>query len=789
MSNVVFHKLPRQRLSFKAKTKEWRKKHLDWADQRVFLFDNSIRQSLIRKRINYNLVNGYASVKDMELVLNPYNIVASYIPSEIRHYPIINSKLNVLRGEEARRRFDYKVIVTNSNAISEIEETKKELLLNELNLIFQESSQNEEEFNKKIEKLSYYYTYEWQDMREQRGSYLLNHYMKEYNIPIKFNQGFMDAMIVGEEIYQCDIVGGEPIIERINPMHIFIFRNSYSYKIEDADVIVLIEYWSPAKIIDSYYDVLSSKDIAKLDELPKNLSGDTLDNFDERDSFIYSYEGLPTETAQSVIFDGFAPFLPTNNNVNIIDNNGNIRVVRVYWKSQRKIKKVKSYDPETGEEVYNFYPEDYIIDKSKGEEEEIFWINEAWEGTKIAKDIYVNMRPRVVQYNRLSNPSRCHFGIVGSLYSLNQKVPFSLVDMMKPYSYMYDIIHDRLNKAIAANWGKILKLDLALVPKGWDVDKWMYFAKVNHIAVTDSFKEGNVGLSTGKLAGMMNNQSSGVIDAETGNYIQNHINLLEWIKQEMSEAGGISKQREGQIANRETVGGVERATLQSSHITEWLFTMHDDVKRRALECFLETAKIAMRGKTTKFQYILDDGSSQIVNIEGDEFAEADYGILVDNSQETQRLTEKLETLAQAALQNQTLSFSSIIKIISSPSLAEIRRTIVKDERDRQEATERAQQQQLEAQQQIAQMNQQTELMKLEQADILNRRDNETKILLEQLKASNNNNETISKLDQLELDEKTRQFNEQMRLERDRLAFEKSKSDKELAARKVQMNRK
>jgi hypothetical protein len=32
-----------------------------------------------------------------------------------------------------------------------------------------------------------------------------------------FTEGFEDAMIVGEEIYQCDIVGGEPIIERLNP--------------------------------------------------------------------------------------------------------------------------------------------------------------------------------------------------------------------------------------------------------------------------------------------------------------------------------------------------------------------------------------------------------------------------------------------------------------------------------------------------------------------------------------------------------------------------------------------
>lgn len=77
--------------------------------------------------------------------------------------------------------------------------------------------------------------------------------------------------------------------------------------------------------------------------------------------------------------------------------------------------------------------------------------------------------------------------------------------------------------------------------------------------------------------------------------------------------------------------------MQSSHITEWLFTTHDDVKKRALECFLETAKVALKGRNLKFQYILSDTSTRVMNIDGDEFAEADYGLVVDNSNGTQEL--------------------------------------------------------------------------------------------------------------------------------------------------------
>ena len=45
---------------------------------------------------------------------------------------------------------------------------------------------------------------------------------------------------------------------------------------------------------------------------------------------------------------------------------GNIRVLRVYWKSRRRIKKVKSYDPETGEEIFNLYPETYFFFQAEG---------------------------------------------------------------------------------------------------------------------------------------------------------------------------------------------------------------------------------------------------------------------------------------------------------------------------------------------------------------------------------------------------------------------------------------
>jgi hypothetical protein len=784
--------LPQQQLPFSRKTKKWRKMHLDWADSKTFFNYSPVRKSVINKKINYDLLTGKIHMSDMEVVLNPENVRAKYISEKIQHYPIMNSKLNVLRGEESKRVFDFRVIVTNPNAVSEVEENKKESLFRDLQKLVADTSLSEEEYNSKIDELNNYYSYKWQDLREIRANALLQHYIKEYNIPLLFNDGFMDAMAVGEEMYQCDIVGGEPVIERLNPLKVRVFKSGYSNRVEDADVIIIEDYWSPGRVIDTYYDVLSEKDIKYIDSLPDHIGQsavDSMDNIDERYGFVNTNMIGDEMSTDGFYFDPLNLFSgPVPNSLLPYDLAGNLRVLRMYWKSKRKIKKVKSYDPETGEEVYSFYPESYVINKDAGEEETSFFINEAWEGTKIGADIYVNMRPRVIQYNRLSNPSRCHFGIIGTIYNLNENKPFSLVDMMKSYNYLYDAIHDRLNKLIARNWGKLVLLDLAKVPKGWDIDKWMYYAKVNGIVVHDSFNEGNYGRSSGILAGSMNNASSGTIDAEFGNSIQQHINLLEFIKMEMSEVAGITRQREGQVSNRETVGGVERATLQSSHITEWLFIQHDDLKKRVLECFLETAKIALKGRSKKFPYILSDLSTKIMEIDGDEFAEADYGLVVDNSTGTQQLSQKLDMLAQAALQNGLINFSTTMKLFNSISLAEKQRIVEENEIRMQQRNEQQQQQQLEVQQSIAQEAARQKQEELGQRERANIRDNETKIAIAQLQAAYNTPDGLSEEARASLSEKARQFDERIALDKDKLSYEKKRSDEELAIKKQSLNK-
>lgn len=794
MAYTAIGGFPPQQLPFSRKNKAWRQKCVDFGDGHSLMNYNLTRKSVGAMNINYDLMRGKIHMDDLKELVNPFGIKASFIADSIQHYPTINSKAEVLKGEESKRLFDFRAIVTNPNAISEMEDERNKAVNQKLQELLADSSQSEEDFQREMEKQSYYFSYEYQDKREVRANRVLNHYIKELEMAQLFNKGFDDVITVGEELYQCDIVGGEPTVEKLDPRDVRIICSGTSSKVEDADMIVIEQYWSKGRIYDTYWDQLSKKDREALEECVEtgNTASsytDTMDNLDPRYGFIRTDDWVAGDTAISP-YDLFSD--GSRHTMAPYDGQGNIRVLRVYWKSRRKIKKVKSYDFETGEEQFNFYSETYTIDPAKGEEEETFWVNEAWEGTKIGKDIYLNMRPRPVQYNRLSNPSRCHFGIIGQIYSSNGDAPFSLVDIMKPYSYLYDVCHDRLNKLLARNHGKILRMDFAKVPKSFDVDKWMYFLTVNGIAVEDSFKEGDKGAATGKLAAGLNNANNGIIDGSLGSDIQQYVLLLDWIDSHMGKLAGITDQRLGQISNRETVGGVERSTLQSSHSTEWLFFPHESVKKRVFECFLETAKIAFQGRKMKFKFILEDGSEQLEEIDGDEFAECDYGIVVDNSNGAQELNQKLDMLAQAGLQN-GMSFSTVMKLYTTTSLAEKERMVEHDEAMRIERQQQEQEKQYQLQQQQMQLNAQTAQRQQELQYKMHQEDNETKVLVAQINSSaeekrfammqeengiTKQQELEYKDKQLELD--AQQFKDQIALDRQKHEDEVRLKEKQIA---------
>ena len=215
---------PSQKKSFSSKTKSWRKSHLDWADQNSYLSNSAVRRKKKQKRIALNLYNGKVNLEDMKLILNPGGLEKYYIPETIQHYPIITPRINVLVGEEKRRKFDWSVQITNPDTLSKIKEDKKKLVDARLMEMLQ-SDVSDEELEKEIIKYGDYINFDYQDIREKRANLLMRHYIAQLDMKIKFQQGFKDALIMGEEIYMFDIVNGDVVFEKLNPLKVHTLRS------------------------------------------------------------------------------------------------------------------------------------------------------------------------------------------------------------------------------------------------------------------------------------------------------------------------------------------------------------------------------------------------------------------------------------------------------------------------------------------------------------------------------------------------------------------------------------
>ena len=668
---------PSQKLSFKNKGKQWRRDHLDWADNNSYLNNSAVRRKLKNKKINLNLYNGKIDVSDMKLILNPGGLEKFFVPDAIQHYPIITPRVNVLVGEEKRRKFDWSVQIVNPDTISKIKEDKKKLIDAKLMEMLQ-SDVSDEELEKELVRYGDYINFDYQDMREKRANLLMRHYIGKLDMKIKFQQGFKDALIMGEESYIFDIVNGQVIFEKLNPLKVHTLRSGYSNKIEDADVIVIDDFWSPGKIQDTFYNDLSDVEVKNLDEGSwtggTNSDGVSEAIDDEAGLRLLDREAMDTYVESTGVFSSRG----SEGRNTYTDSFGNVRVLRMFWRSMKKVLKITYFD-EMGKTQVKFRSEDYVVDKEIGETSKTLWVPQWWKGVKIGKDTYLQIKPKEIQYNKLDQPSFNSCGIVGQVYNTGDEEVVTMVDRAKPFQYLYDISWYRVNEALSKYLGSIVELDLAKVPTGWSVTKWLYFARKSGISVVDSFKEGQKGMAKGRLAGSVGNTTGRVLEQRVGDFIQTHIEMMEFAKAQMDEITGVSRQRLGQVENRETVGGVERAVSQSNHITEELFTMHDYCKKRCFQILIETAKIALKGKDTKFSYIADDMTRQIAEIDGDQFAEEEYGLMVSNEDEINQIQQKLDGMVQMGLQNQMLSFSTAIKIYNSPSVREIQRLIEKDE--------------------------------------------------------------------------------------------------------------
>lgn len=691
------YNLPKQKLKMSQKTKAWGKKHFTVVNGSSLSDGHPFRSKLEHKKRNIKSYNGEIAISDYKLVLNPNNLSDTYMPEAIQHIPIAAPYINTLIGEEAERKSDFRAIATNPTTISAIQEEKQNMLRKKVYELLDDPSINEDEAKEKLKEYQRYLKYSYQDSRERRMNLLLKYYSKQLDLNLKFNEGFKYVTLTSEEAYFGDVVNGEPVIDCINIENIFVLQAGDSKRFEDADLIILNRYRSPNQLLDKYSQYLKPSDVAELEKLGNRTSAGGTPYRSETEAQ-FAKDALFIDMNKEMI-DGFTQLKDLGSNYRDVagspyaDEFGNIRELTILWASKKLIYRIKYYDEETGQEMFDYRDETYIPNEELGEEVKELWITQWYEGVQIGDSIYPYIRPRRLQFNKIDNPFYNHPGIVGQVYNTGSMRGKSLMDRAMPYQLLYDVTFRKLTTALSKFMGSLIEVDYATMPKGWNITKWIYFADKAGIAVKDSFREGNSGAALGKLAGGMGNNGK-VINQDLGNYIEHTISLLEFIETRTGRILGVTPQRLGEVSNRETVGGVERAVTQSSFTTNELYKIHDNVKKRVYTLLIELCKVAFKDNPRAFQYIGDDFQSYMFDIDN-EVLEESYGILIDNDNSIAEIEQKMEPLIQAAIQGRTIEFSDVLKFNTTTSISEKMRIIEtsEDEAKKREAKMQEQQSQ------------------------------------------------------------------------------------------------
>lgn len=727
--NLYNSAFPRQKLPLSKKGKKWQEDCVNYIIGEGNVTSGGNSTSYYGElQTYYNLYNSIFDEKDFKSITNPFKVEDGF-PATPHDFNIIRPKVDLLIGEETKRPLNFRVIRTSQEATSEMQEKEKQMILQyiEAAITARMSPEEAQQFQQQLqsgeimqpEQIAKYMDKDYKDIVENTAYHSLTYLREKLDLDNEFIKGWKDGLISGREIYYVGVLNAEPYAERVNPICFSYDKSPDLDFIEDGSWCCRKMRMPITEVYDRYYDKLEEKDLDKLEEMIGSTPGRNLGDRSPVDI------GIQLRIYDNPIFEGSGKSL--------------VNVWHCCWKSFKKIFYVTTTD-DAGQPQINIVDETY---QPVGNEVSVEpdWIIEVWEGYRAGSDLYFGIQPIEYQHVSIDNPNSQKLPYCGAIYSNTNSKPRSLVSILKPLQYMYIVLWYRLELAIARDKGKVVNMDITQIPKSMNISpaKWMHYLSSVGVNFINPYEEGwNIpGREGGKPAQF--NQIT-ALDLTMSNVIAEYIQLMDKIEELAGTISGITQQREGAVSSSEMVGNVERSVVQSSHITEPLFWVHNQCKRRVLNMLLNTAKGAWEetGKQ-KLQYIFDNGERAFLDITP-KFYYEDMDVFVSDTSKDLENIQKLQQLIQPAMQNGA-SLLEAAEILTNDNFNIIKQKL-KDMQTRQEQIQQ-QQQEVEAQQQqqLQQMqneSKQQELMLQEAQMDLQRyqidQDNQTKIAVAQINA-------------------------------------------------------
>lgn len=663
--------LPNQKIPFKQKNEAWQKETIDYYIERTGVGgEDNLHTRYERMDIAYGLYDSEFDKNDFKYVTDPYDVGDTF-PANIQNYNEIRPKIDLLVGEESKRGDDFKVIQTNYDVVSTVQEEYKARLMQVINSIIKG-----EEFPITMQDVQKYMKYDYKTMAEKVADSLLKYLKERLNIKNEFLKGWFDALVARMEIYYTGTINGEPVVERVDPRDCDFDIDATTDYIDQKNWFKRTFYMSPYALYDRLRDLLDEKDLDDMLEMVSN-------------------NGKTAGASKMVAGSAQGGIRWNENLANRFMGAGHkeqaseeLYCVHVTWRSFTRLgflavpKEDGSYETVVVDETYEPMPDDII---------EWEYVSEIWEGYKIGEDKY-KARPLPYQHRSIETINDNRLPYTGVVYNATNSFGKSLVELMKPLQYMYMVIWYRIELAIAKDKGAILNMDITQIPKkyGMDMDRWLHYLNALGINFINPYEEGwdVPGREGGKMAPFNQISAQNLSTIKT---IDSYMQLLERIEVMIGEIVGITKQREGSINTRELVGNVERSVQQSSHITEPLFWLHNQAKRRVYNMLINVAQYQFSNSDQrKLQFILSDSSRTFLEIT-DDFIYSDLDIFVSDSTRDAMNIEALKSLLQPAMQNGATILDAA-EILTADNMSMIKAKLRDIEDNRMQMVQQQQQQ-------------------------------------------------------------------------------------------------
>ena len=523
------------------------------------------------------------------------------------------------------------------------------------------------------EEVKEYMERKHQDPAEILAYQILEYLKEKEGVITKFNLAWKHGLLSSKEVFRVCIENKEPTLKVINPL--YFDCGEFDHNVEDAEWASYDEFLTLSEIVNRFGDLLSNDDIDRL------------------------YEKVQNRTSEFFLQDVFS------------DNRSDdrIRVTHCEWKSLKPIKFIEGVDLETQEPYEIVVDESYKLNKEAGDlTERTIWVVARYEGYKVDSDLYLQLQEVPGQYFDMDNPSKCKLSYIGCFYDALNSEPTSIMDRIKHYDYLYNVILFKIESLVSSDRGKILGLNSSMIPTKSakiSLDQWFYYTFENQLALLNPNEEG---MRQSDIT-----QSIKEIDLSLISDIKKYVELADYIERRCGESVGITKQIEGQIGNDEAVRNTQQAIIQSANILEPYFDMHNIVKRNVLQALVEVAKVAYSTYQPKYlTYVLDDFSQRIIQMDYDLLDNSSYGVFVSNSMKSDEALQMVRQLAHAAMQNQAIEMSDIMKVMRSESITEAENLLKKSEKERREFAQQQQEAEQQAQKELQQSQQEFEKEKM-----------------------------------------------------------------------------